>query len=139
VSSLSKSMYMDLTVKMPEVRFHLNVSSLSVSWTRINICNRWVNLSYLWLFRVLLKPISRGVEDNTFSTVTFLWFTILYKEGYSLANDLCPSHMSFQNRVLWPLPITNDPHKKTIFNIYKALLKRRVRWFSRNLRESFSA
>jgi hypothetical protein len=43
------------------------------------------------------QQLLSGEADNTFSIVTFMWFTMLYKDGYSLAKDLCPSQMPSQN------------------------------------------
>src|SRR4051812_24129500 len=78
----------------------------------MSLVKRCVQRSHLLPFKILLKPIFRGFEANTFSIVTFLWFTILYREGYSSAKDLSPNHLSSQNLVFRPLPATKDPLEK---------------------------
>jgi hypothetical protein len=59
------------------VRLHLKLSSWSVNWTRNNRCNICVHLLHLLSSKVLLKVMFIGCDANTFSTITFLWLTVL--------------------------------------------------------------
>jgi hypothetical protein len=66
----------------------------------------------LFPFRVLRKPILSWPAPHTWATVTFLWWAMLYRDGYSSAKGFSPSQVSSQNLVLSPFPTTKDPRCK---------------------------
>jgi hypothetical protein len=77
VWSSSKSKYIDLTVKTPEVvRAHRKASGWSFNWTLISRKTRCTHRSHLFDDKTRLKPMFRGDDPITCATVTFGWLTI---------------------------------------------------------------
>jgi hypothetical protein len=113
-----------LIVKMPEVlKFQWNQSSLSFKWTSIKRWTRCCHLFHLFPIKVLLKPMLNGTKAINICN-TFLWRTILYKEGYYPAKYLSPSQESSQNLVVKPLPFSKSPlAKKSSLPFIKTLQK----------------
>jgi hypothetical protein len=56
-----------------------------------------------------------GLDPNAWPSVSPLWRTIAYKDGYYSRSVAVPNHLSSQNRISDPSLIKNDPWPKKYF------------------------
>jgi hypothetical protein len=90
--------------KLESISFQINLSGSSLNLTEISHRQRCSHSRYLWLVFPRLKDIIRGVFARTIETKTFLWCTILYKDGYYCARGNSPNQMYSQNLTVPPFP-----------------------------------
>jgi hypothetical protein len=104
----------DLTVNKPNfVNFQKNVSGLLVRCISIKLWTRWSHLDPLIPVKACLKPIFKGVWENTCATETCLCYTMWYREVYWAAKGLFSSQVSSQNEfqhhpLLWKRPLSKN-------------------------------